>query len=127
MVERHARSLDRVFAAVSDRTRRSLLLRLSRREATISELARPLAMSLEGVSKHVRVLKRAGLVQTRRAGRAHVVRLNARPMADAAAWLERYRVFWAGALDDLAAYVESPESKPQSHITPPRKDARHDK
>ena len=126
MVERHSRSLDRVFSAVSDRTRRSLLQRLARKEATISELARPLAMSLEGVSKHVRVLKQAGLVQTRRDGRSHVVRLNAKPMADAVAWMELYRTFWSSALDDLAAYVESTDSKSKNTIPASRKEDRHD-
>lgn len=109
MVDHQTTELDDVFAAVSDGTRRSILQRLQQREATITELASPLQMSLEGVSKHVRVLERAGLITVRREGRSRIVTLNARPLAEAVAWLEGYRAFWGGFLEDLAAHVESPE------------------
>lgn len=117
--------LDRVFGAVADETRRSILQRLLIRETTISELASPLAMTLEGVSKHVRVLESSGLVRTRREGRSRIVTLNAQPLAAAVAWLEHYRTFWAAALEDLAAHVEAPEPPP-AHRTPKSKGAPSD-
>ncbi len=111
MVDRYTAVLDTVFAAVSDRTRRRFVARLSRGEATISELAAPLDMSLQNASKHVRVLEDAGLVNRRKRGREQVVRLNAKPLAAAAGWLEDYRAFWNDALDRLAEHVEKPKAK----------------
>ncbi|MFK7987868.1 MAG: ArsR/SmtB family transcription factor [Sandaracinaceae bacterium] len=99
--------LDAVFGALSHGVRRSLLARLGEGPATIGELAAPYAMSLPAVSKHVRVLERAGLVARSVEGRVHRCALDARPLADAQAWLDRYRVFWSGSLDSLAAFVES--------------------
>lgn len=107
MVDLQSAQLNAVFAAVADPTRRRFLSRLTRSEATISELAAPLTMTLEAASKHVRVLERAGLVRRHRAGRSHVVRLNAAPLAAASDWLNHYRAFWTDKLAALAAYVES--------------------
>jgi len=98
--------LDLVFSALSDRTRRELVTRLSQGPASISELAGPFDMSFVAVSKHVRVLERAGLVKRTVDGRVHRCALAARKLREATAWLERYRVFWDDTLTALADYVE---------------------
>lgn len=106
--------LTATFAALSDPTRRAVLERLSAGEATVGELARPLRMSLPAVSKHLRVLERAGLLRRRREGRRHVIRLDPAPMSAAAEWLEHYRRFWEGSFDRLAEYLERDETKPKN-------------
>ena len=98
--------LDAIFHALGDRTRRALLARLARAPAMITELARPFAMSLPAVSRHVRVLEQAGLIVRTVDGRVHRCALNAAPLGSVAAWLRHYRRFWEGNLDSLARYVE---------------------
>ena len=98
--------LDRTFSALADETRRAILKRLVDGEATVGELARPFRMSRPAISKHLRVLERAGLVRCSRDGRVNRCRLQAAPLQDAAAWIDRYRVFWTGQLDALARYAE---------------------
>ncbi len=98
--------LDHLFGALSDRTRRKMVARLARAPATIGELAEPFAMSLPAVSKHVRVLERAGLVRRTIDGRIHRCALQRKRLRDATAWLERYTAYWEGTLDALAAFVE---------------------
>jgi DNA-binding transcriptional ArsR family regulator len=98
--------LDLVFSALSDRTRRKLVARLADGEASIGELAAPFDMSLVAVSKHVRVLERAGLVKRTIDGRVHRCALSAHRLREANAWLERYRVFWDDTLARLAEFVE---------------------
>lgn len=97
--------LDRMFSALGDQTRRGLLSRLTAGPAMITELARPFSMSLPAVSKHLRVLERAGLVERRIDGRIHRCSLNARALREVDDWLAHYRLFWAGTLDALADYV----------------------
>ena len=109
--ERRSRDLSTTFAALSDPTRRVILERLSRGEATPGELARPLRVSWPAVTKHLRVLERAGLLQRRRKGRNHVLTLEPTPMRDADAWIAAYRRFWEGSLDALANYLERGISK----------------
>jgi DNA-binding transcriptional ArsR family regulator len=101
-----ARKLDRTFAALSDSTRRAILARLADGEATVGELARPFRVSRPAISKHLRVLERAGLVQRARDGRVSRCELDAEPMRDAAEWIERYAEFWGDRLDSLARYLE---------------------
>ncbi len=98
--------LDKVFRALGDQTRRQILRRLAKGPAKITELAQPFDMSLPAVSKHVRVLERAGLIQRTIDGRVHECAIRAAPLQSAAEWVERYRMFWEGTLDSLAAYVE---------------------
>jgi len=98
--------LDRVFHALSDRTRRALLRRLEQGPAMVTELAAPFRMSLPAVSKHLRVLEAASLIERRIDGRIHRCSLQAAPLEAADRWLERYRVFWTGRLDALARFVE---------------------
>ena len=104
-----SRTLDRTFAALSDSTRRAILARLAEGETTVGELARPFRMSRPAISKHLRVLERAGLVQRQREGRVSRCELDAEPMQDAAQWIERYREFWGDRLDSLARYLERKE------------------
>jgi DNA-binding transcriptional ArsR family regulator len=103
MVEDRAAALDDVFHALADPTRRAMLRRLAGGARSVGELAQPFAMSFAAASKHVKVLETAGLVRRRVEGRRHVCRLETGPLATADAWLEFYRGFWRGRLDDLAA------------------------
>jgi DNA-binding transcriptional ArsR family regulator len=98
--------LDRTFAALADPTRRRILAHLARGDKRVTHLARPHAMSLPAVSKHLRVLEKAGLLRRCRYGRVHEMQLEARPLKEAAEWVERYRKFWEGSLDRLAEYLE---------------------
>jgi DNA-binding transcriptional ArsR family regulator len=102
-----AELLDATFGALADPTRRAILARLTLGEATVNELAAPFDVSLPAVSKHLRVLESAGLLQREIDGRIHRCRLAAQPMKDAAAWIETYRAFWEAQLDALANYLDS--------------------
>src|SRR4051794_10780316 len=106
MVKYQARELDRTFRALADPTRRRILAQLTHGERCVTDLAKPYAMSLPAISKHLRVLEKAGLLQRRRQGRVHEIKLVAQPLRQAAHWVEDYRKFWEGSLDRLAAYLE---------------------
>src|SRR5213596_1472537 len=106
MVKYSAATLNRTFAALADPTRRRILAHLARGSSRVTHLARPHAMSLPAVSKHLRVLEKAGLLRRRRYGRVHEMQLDAKPLREAARWVEEYRKFWEGSLDRLAAYLE---------------------
>ncbi len=99
-------NLDQTFAALSDGTRRAILGRLAQGEAALSEIAEPFSMSQTAVSKHVRVLSDAGLVQITKRGRTRYCRLEATPMKAAAGWLETYQHYWQGQFDALARHLE---------------------
>ena len=94
-------SLDQTMAALADPTRRAILQRLARGEARVTELARPFAISLNSVSKHIRMLERARLVRRRRVGREHRLAFDPQPLDEAAAWIEAQRTFWNTRLDAL--------------------------
>jgi DNA-binding transcriptional ArsR family regulator len=94
------------LSALADPTRRAILARLSRGEASVKELAEPFAMSLPAVSKHLKVLERAGLISRGRAAQWRPCRLEAEPLRDLADWLENYRRFWDETLDRLDAYLK---------------------
>jgi DNA-binding transcriptional ArsR family regulator len=106
MVKHYSKTLNRTFAALADPTRRRILAHLARGDRRVTDLARPYAMSLPAVSKHLRVLEKAGLLRRRRYGRVHEMQLDAEPLKKAAQWVEEYRKFWEGSLDRLAAYLE---------------------
>src|SRR5947199_4006690 len=93
--------LDRTFAALADPTRRRILKHLAVGDRCVTDLARPHRMSLPAVSKHLRVLERAGLVRRARCGRVHRLKLEAKPMQQAQAWIEEYRKFWETSFDRL--------------------------
>lgn len=103
--------MDAVFTALADSTRRGMISRLSKGPASIGELGRPYAISKPAVTKHVKMLERAGLVTRKKSGRIHRCKLNAKAMKQAEDWLEKHRKFWEDALGNLARYVE--ETKPK--------------
>jgi len=106
MVKYSAKTLDRTFGALADPTRRRILAQLASGDRCVTDLARPYDMSLPAISKHLRVLEKAGLLRRRRLGRVHEMKLRAEPLREASQWVEEYRKFWEGSLDRLAAYLE---------------------
>jgi DNA-binding transcriptional ArsR family regulator len=110
----YCEQLDRTFAALLDPTRRAILARLEREEGvSVSELARPFAIKLPAVMKHLDVLTDAGLITRSKVGRTVTVRLTPEPIREAMDWLRRYERFWSTRLDRLAAYAESKEIEMQ--------------
>ncbi|MEM6459360.1 MAG: metalloregulator ArsR/SmtB family transcription factor [Planctomycetota bacterium] len=116
--QRSAPAMDRTFAALADPTRRSILARLAEpgdadAGVRVTELAAPFAdaMSLPAVSKHLKVLERAGLIRREKDGRVRRCHLEAEPLRDAAQWIAYFRRFWADRLDALAEYLEDHEAK----------------
>ena len=93
--------LDAVFAALADPTRRAIIERLSRSEARVTEVAEPFAMSLNAVSKHIRVLEASGVVERRRQGRDHILSINAHSLDEVDGWIERTRRYWEKRLDAM--------------------------
>jgi DNA-binding transcriptional ArsR family regulator len=114
MVKFYTTPLDRTFAALSDATRRALVMRLAQRPGlSVSELAAPFTMSLPAVMKHLDVLSDAGLVKRTKAGRTVACRLDAEPMRDAFEWLNRYEKFWSDRLSSLASFLEEESWQPK--------------
>ena len=112
MVNYNERQLDRIFAALRDRTRRAILARLEREESTsVTELAKPFAIKLPAVMKHLDVLDDAGLITRSKAGRIVTVRLRAASMKEALEWLQHHQHFWSKTLDRLSTYAESKEAQ----------------
>jgi len=105
-------ALDSAFAALADPTRRAILARLAAAERTVGELARPLPMSLPGVSKHLRILENAGLVARTVEGRVHRLRLVPAALEPAQDWIARHRAFWEARFDALALYRAEPAEIP---------------
>lgn len=103
--------LSATFAALADPTRRAILARLTSGERSVTELAAPFAMSLPAISKHLKVLERAGLIARGREAQWRPCRLEARPLKDAVNWLEHYRRFWERSLDRLDAYLHELQVK----------------
>jgi len=115
MVKCSPRLLNRTFAALADPTRRRILEHLAHGDRCVTDLARPYAMSLPAVSKHLRILENAGLVSRRRRGRVHSLKLEAQPMQQAQAWIEEYRKFWEGSLDRLDRFLNELQAKEIKH------------
>ena len=119
------RALDQVYGAIADPTRRRILGILAEGETNVGSLAERFPISLNGVSKHVKVLERAGLIERTVQGREHRLRLNAEPLREASAWLEHYRTFWDARLAALEVYLvkkeRGGEPNPRKH---PREDPR---
>jgi len=111
MVKCLTRLLDRTFGALADPTRRRILEHLAGGDHCVTELARPHRMSLPAVSKHLRVLENAGLVRRKRDGRVHRLKLEAKPMQQAQAWIEEYRKFWEASFDRLDEYLKQLQTK----------------
>lgn len=107
-------SLDETLMALADPTRRAILQRLSAGEARVTELAEPFAISLNSVSKHIRVLERADLVRRRQAGREHFLSFNPEPLDEAAAWITAQRAAGSARLDALDAMLQAEDEKGRS-------------
>ena len=103
--------LSATFSALADPTRRAILARLAQGESSVTELAEPFDMSLPAISKHLKVLEKAGLVSRSREAQYRPCRLEATPFRDATEWLERYRRYWDESLDRLAAYLEEVQAE----------------
>ncbi len=108
-------SLSTTFAALADPTRRAILARLARGAKSVTELASPFKISLPGVSKHLKVLERAGLIARGRRAQWRPCRLEARRLKDVAAWVDRYRRFWEGSFDRLNDYLVDLKKKETTH------------
>lgn len=120
MVEHESPQLDALFHALADATRRAMLQLLAEQPASIGELASPFDISLAAVSKHVKVLERAGLVRRTVLGRTHVCELNARPLHEGLAWIRYYEKFWTLRLDALGSLLKE-DAPPADAPRPPRR------
>jgi DNA-binding transcriptional ArsR family regulator len=107
--------LDSTFAALADPTRRAILARLASGEASVTELAEPFEMSMPAISKHLKVLERAGLIARGREKQWRPSRLEAAPLKDATHWLESYRRFWDESFDRLDDYLRELQAKGKKH------------
>ena len=117
-----SRQLDATFAALADPTRRAILARLATGEATVTELTRPFAISQPAISKHLKVLERAGLIAGGIDAQRRPRRIEAKPLADASAWLDRYRQLWETRFQGLDALLEEMKAKEKKRG---RKNDRH--
>ena len=114
--------LSTTFAALADPTRRAILARLASGEASVTELAEPFEMSMPAISKHLRVLERAGLIARGREAQWRPCRLKAAPLLDVADWVEHYRQFWEQSFDRLDEYLRELKKKEKKHV---RKQGKH--
>ncbi len=119
--------LSETFGALADPTRRAILARLASGEASVTELSAPFAMSMPAISKHLKVLERAGLIARGREAQWRPCRLQAGPLEDVAGWVEHYRRFWEQSLDRLNEYLRDLKKrelklKEKKHVRKPRKD-----
>lgn len=115
MVKYSTQVLDRTFGALADPTRRRILEQLAHGDRCVTDLARPYSMSLPAVSKHLRVLEKAGLIRRRRHGRVHRLKLEAKPMQQAQQWIEEYRRFWEESFDRLDEYLKELQAGEKKH------------
>ena len=115
MVQFHQTPINTAFAALSDATRRGVLERLGRGDASITDLADRFHMTLTGMKKHVGVLEKAGLVTTQKIGRVRTCKLGQRRLEEEAAWIEAYRLMWAARFDTLDVIVQELKQKEKAH------------
>ncbi|MGH6938291.1 ArsR/SmtB family transcription factor [Hypericibacter sp.] len=118
--------LSATFAALADPTRRAILARLALGESSVSELAEPFEISLPAVSRHLKVLERAGLIARSREAQWRPCRIEAAPLQEVADWVDRYRRFWEARLDRLDAYLRELDSKEKKHARKGRKRRRRE-
>lgn len=121
MVHYQPTHLDATFAAISDATRRGVLERLGRADASITELAGTFQMTLTGMKKHIGVLEQTGLVTTQKSGRVRTCKLGPRRLEEEAAWIEGHRQVWQARFDDLDQIVEEMKRAESVHARPTRK------
>ena len=116
-----ADQLSTTFAALADPTRRAILARLATGECSVTELSEPFDMSMPAVSKHLRVLERAGLIARGREAQWRPCRIDAGPLKEVAEWTERYRDIWETRLDRLEGYLKTMKAKEKRHARKPRR------
>jgi len=109
--------LSQVFAALADPTRRAILARLSKGEASVNELAEPFDITLPAVSKHLKVLEKAGLIERTRSAQYRPCRLQAAPLRDASDWIDHYRQYWEESFDRLDAYLKTVTARQRNQKT----------
>ena len=114
--------LSTTFAALADPTRRAILARLASGQASVTDLAQPFEMSMPAISKHLKVLERAGLIARGREAQWRPCRLQARPLKDVSDWVEHYRQFWEQSFDRLDNYLRELQAKEKKHV---RKQSKH--
>jgi DNA-binding transcriptional ArsR family regulator len=120
---KHDTDLDATFAALADGTRRAILARLASGEASVTALAEPFDMSMPAISKHLKVLERAGLIARGRDAQWRPCRLDAGPLKDVAEWVDHYRKFWEESFDRLDEYLREIQKKEKKHV--PKQRSRH--
>jgi DNA-binding transcriptional ArsR family regulator len=108
-------SLSNTFAALADPTRRAILARLASGETSVTELARPFAMSMPAISRHLKVLEHAGLIARGREAQWRPCRIEGAPLQEVAGWVENYRRFWEASFDRLEAYLKEVQKKEKNH------------
>jgi DNA-binding transcriptional ArsR family regulator len=107
----NSKSLDRIFYALSDQSRRSIIEQLSKKEASVSELAKPLKMSMPAVVQHIQILEESGLIRTQKSGRVRTCRIEPRSLEVIEGWLTQRRRFWERNLDRLGEFLERSEKE----------------
>jgi DNA-binding transcriptional ArsR family regulator len=126
MVKHSEADLDATFAALADGTRRAILARLATGEASVTELAKPFDMSLPAISKHLKVLERAGLIARGRDAQWRPARLDAGPLKEVADWVDHYRKFWEESFDRLDEYLREIQKKEKDNV-PKNRNSRRNK
>jgi len=126
MVKHSEADLDATFAALADGTRRAILARLTSGEASVTELAKPFDMSLPAISKHLKVLERAGLIARGRDAQWRPARLDAGPLKEVADWVDHYRKFWEESFDRLDEYLREIQKKEKDNV-PKNRNSRRNK
>lgn len=119
-------TLSLTLSALADPTRRAILVRLQGGQATVGQLAEPFDLSLPAISKHLKVLERAGLIERGRQAQTRPCTLRPEPLKEAAEWIDRYRDLWEGRLDRLDEYLQEIQRQPKDHQTPPQTDPERD-
>ena len=119
-------TLSLTLSALADPTRRAILVRLQGGQATVGQLAEPFDLSLPAISKHLKVLERAGLIERGRQAQTRPCTLRPEPLKEAAEWIERYRDLWEGRLDRLDEYLQEIQRQPEGHQTPTKTDPERD-
>ncbi len=114
-IKKNANHLDATFAALADPTRRAILARLASGEASVNELAAPFAMTQPAISKHIKVLERAGLISRSRDAQRRPCRLQAKPLQDIVRWADKYRRFWDASYERLDEYLQSMKAKERNY------------
>ena len=107
MVKYTSGSIDATLSALADPTRRAIIERLEYSNYSVLEIAKPFQITLPAISKHLKVLEKAGLIERQRKGTTHIIKLIARPMKNAAEWLNHYSIFWEGQLESFSKYLNN--------------------